>query len=160
MCRGGMHGKRRVPRTRECGRARGIDQPVARTGKQQKRHGRRRGRGTKARRGEQLAQGVRARRRPLGRVGCERRRERGRRGPGCETQDRRLARERITGEQQQAQQRRVIRGTQSLPRRAERRQARIDEHAARDLGLSRQALYRRMEKLGIKAEADGPAPQV
>ena len=33
-------------------------------------------------------------------------------------------------------------------------------HAARDLGLSRQALYRRMEKLGIKAEADGPAPQV
>jgi DNA-binding NtrC family response regulator len=32
--------------------------------------------------------------------------------------------------------------------------------AARELGLSRQALYRRMEKLGIKPEADGPAPQV
>jgi DNA-binding NtrC family response regulator len=30
-------------------------------------------------------------------------------------------------------------------------------HAARDLGLSRQALYRRMEKLGLKAEAPGPA---
>jgi DNA-binding NtrC family response regulator len=27
--------------------------------------------------------------------------------------------------------------------------------AARDLGLSRQALYRRMEKLGLKAEAPG-----
>ena len=27
-------------------------------------------------------------------------------------------------------------------------------HAARDLGLSRQALYRRMEKLGIKAPVD------
>jgi transcriptional regulator of acetoin/glycerol metabolism len=26
-------------------------------------------------------------------------------------------------------------------------------HAARDLGLSRQALYRRMEKLGLKTEA-------
>jgi len=25
-------------------------------------------------------------------------------------------------------------------------------HAARDLGLSRQALYRRMEKLGIKSD--------
>jgi DNA-binding NtrC family response regulator len=32
-------------------------------------------------------------------------------------------------------------------------------HAARDLGLSRQALYRRMEKLGIKIEAGrSPAP--
>jgi transcriptional regulator of acetoin/glycerol metabolism len=32
-------------------------------------------------------------------------------------------------------------------------------HAARDLGLSRQALYRRMEKLGIKIEAGrAPAP--
>ncbi len=30
-------------------------------------------------------------------------------------------------------------------------------HAARDLGLSRQALYRRMEKLGIKSEP-GRAP--
>ena len=29
-------------------------------------------------------------------------------------------------------------------------------HAARDLGLSRQALYRRMEKLGLKAEAPRP----
>jgi transcriptional regulator of acetoin/glycerol metabolism len=28
-------------------------------------------------------------------------------------------------------------------------------HAARDLGLSRQALYRRMEKLGLKAPVDG-----
>ncbi|MGH8259710.1 MAG: helix-turn-helix domain-containing protein, partial [Steroidobacteraceae bacterium] len=28
----------------------------------------------------------------------------------------------------------------------------IVAHAARDLGLTRQALYRRMEKLGIKAE--------
>ena len=27
-------------------------------------------------------------------------------------------------------------------------------HAARDLGLSRQALYRRMEKLGLKATVD------
>ncbi len=27
-------------------------------------------------------------------------------------------------------------------------------HAARDLGLSRQALYRRMEKLGLKAPVD------
>jgi DNA-binding NtrC family response regulator len=31
-------------------------------------------------------------------------------------------------------------------------------HAARDLGLSRQALYRRMEKLGLKAEAPRSAP--
>jgi DNA-binding NtrC family response regulator len=31
-------------------------------------------------------------------------------------------------------------------------------HAARDLGLSRQALYRRMEKLGLKAEAPRPPP--
>jgi DNA-binding NtrC family response regulator len=30
--------------------------------------------------------------------------------------------------------------------------------AARDLGLSRQALYRRMEKLGIRAEAGRPTP--
>ena len=29
-------------------------------------------------------------------------------------------------------------------------------HAARDLGMSRQALYRRMEKLGIKTEAGRP----
>ena len=29
-------------------------------------------------------------------------------------------------------------------------------HAARDLGLSRQALYRRMEKLGIKTEPGRP----
>jgi len=27
-------------------------------------------------------------------------------------------------------------------------------HAARDLGLSRQALYRRMEKLGLKTPVD------
>ena len=31
-------------------------------------------------------------------------------------------------------------------------------HAARDLGLSRQALYRRMEKLGLKPEAPRPTP--
>jgi DNA-binding NtrC family response regulator len=31
-------------------------------------------------------------------------------------------------------------------------------HAARELGLSRQALYRRMEKLGIKADPTRPAP--
>jgi DNA-binding NtrC family response regulator len=31
-------------------------------------------------------------------------------------------------------------------------------HAARDLGLSRQALYRRMEKLGLKTEAPRSAP--
>jgi len=31
-------------------------------------------------------------------------------------------------------------------------------HAARDLGLSRQALYRRMEKLGLKADAPRPTP--
>ena len=31
-------------------------------------------------------------------------------------------------------------------------------HAARELGLSRQALYRRMEKLGIKTDAPRPAP--
>ncbi|HET9331061.1 MAG TPA: helix-turn-helix domain-containing protein, partial [Steroidobacteraceae bacterium] len=31
-------------------------------------------------------------------------------------------------------------------------------HAARDLGLSRQALYRRMEKLGLKADAPRPSP--
>jgi DNA-binding NtrC family response regulator len=31
-------------------------------------------------------------------------------------------------------------------------------HAARDLGLSRQALYRRMEKLGLKPEAPRPPP--
>jgi DNA-binding NtrC family response regulator len=31
-------------------------------------------------------------------------------------------------------------------------------HAARDLGLSRQALYRRMEKLGLKSEAPRPPP--
>jgi len=31
-------------------------------------------------------------------------------------------------------------------------------HAARDLGLSRQALYRRMEKLGLKAESTRPPP--
>ena len=31
-------------------------------------------------------------------------------------------------------------------------------HAARDLGLSRQALYRRMEKLGLKADAPRPPP--
>jgi DNA-binding NtrC family response regulator len=31
-------------------------------------------------------------------------------------------------------------------------------HAARDLGLSRQALYRRMEKLGLKIEAQRPSP--
>jgi transcriptional regulator with GAF, ATPase, and Fis domain len=29
-------------------------------------------------------------------------------------------------------------------------------HAARDLGLTRQALYRRMEKLGLKTEAGLP----
>jgi DNA-binding NtrC family response regulator len=32
-------------------------------------------------------------------------------------------------------------------------------HAARELGLSRQALYRRMEKLGIKMDAPRPPPQ-
>ena len=31
-------------------------------------------------------------------------------------------------------------------------------HAARDLGLSRQALYRRMEKLGLRVEAPRPPP--
>jgi DNA-binding NtrC family response regulator len=31
-------------------------------------------------------------------------------------------------------------------------------HAARDLGLSRQALYRRMEKLGLRTEAPRPPP--
>jgi DNA-binding NtrC family response regulator len=31
-------------------------------------------------------------------------------------------------------------------------------HAARDLGLSRQALYRRMEKLGLRVEAPPPPP--
>jgi DNA-binding NtrC family response regulator len=46
----------------------------------------------------------------------------------------------------------------SIQQALERAQGVIAQ-AARELGLSRQALYRRMEKLGIKPEADGPAPQ-
>jgi DNA-binding NtrC family response regulator len=45
----------------------------------------------------------------------------------------------------------------SIERALERARG-VVAHAARDLGLSRQALYRRMEKLGLKTEAPPPPP--
>jgi DNA-binding NtrC family response regulator len=45
----------------------------------------------------------------------------------------------------------------SIERALERARG-VVAHAARDLGLSRQALYRRMEKLGLKTEAPRPPP--
>jgi DNA-binding NtrC family response regulator len=48
---------------------------------------------------------------------------------------------------------------ESIQQALERAQG-VIAHAARELGLSRQALYRRMEKLGIKPETDGPPPQL
>jgi DNA-binding NtrC family response regulator len=45
----------------------------------------------------------------------------------------------------------------SIERALERARG-VVAHAARDLGLSRQALYRRMEKLGLKTEGPRPPP--
>ena len=81
-----------------------------------------------------------------------------RRAPACSTQ----ALISAAGTQPAAGPQRAARGA-AEPDRASIEQALerahgVIAHAARDLGLSRQALYRRMERLGLKGEAPRSAP--